>query len=127
CTFRVRVPALRERLDDLPILVEHFVNEARRNGYPHFAGISTTIVGKMAKYDWPGNLRELRNEVIRLAQRSNPGEKARHWQVPSKPSSTSSIPGTGTEPWERDKLLAELTLARGGVATVARRLGISRA
>lgn len=127
CTFRIRVPSLRERLDDLPILVDYFVEEARRNGYPGFAGVSTTVIGRMAKYDWPGNLRELRNEVIRLAQRSNPGERARHWHSPDRGNSSRLGDAGGTELWERDKLLDELRLTHGSVATVARKLGISRA
>jgi len=127
-TFRIRVPSLRERLDDLPILVEHFAEEARRNGYPGFAGVSTTVISKMAKYDWPGNLRELRNEVIRLAQRCNSGEIARQWRQPDKLASPSDkLPSDGTSGWERAKLVEELGLAHGRVATVARRLGISRA
>jgi DNA-binding NtrC family response regulator len=127
CTFRVRVPALRQRVDDLPILVDHFVEDARRNGYPGFAGVSPAVVEKMAKYDWPGNLRELRNEVIRLAQQSDPGHRARQWRSPNWPAKSTSLESNGTEALGRDKLLDELRLARGSVATVARRLNVSRA
>lgn len=127
CTFRVRVPALRERLDDLPLLIDYFVKDARANGYPNFAGVSTTIVGKMARYGWPGNIRELRNEVIRLAQKSTPGEKSKTWLSPETPVSGDSGEPIATYIWERDQVVKELKLAKGSVAKVARRLGISRA
>jgi DNA-binding NtrC family response regulator len=127
CTFRVRLPALRERLDDLPILIEHFADQARATGYPSFAGVGTTVVGKMARYGWPGNLRELRNEIFRLAQQAGPGEKARHWRSPESPPTSPKGEAEAPYLWERDKLIAELRSARGSVATVARRLGISRA
>jgi transcriptional regulator with PAS, ATPase and Fis domain len=127
CTFRVKVPALRERLDDLPLLVQHFVNEARMNGYPDFVGVSSTVIGKMARYAWPGNIRELRNEVLRLAQRSTPGEKVKHWHTPESPVSPESGEPIGAYLWERERIIRELAAGHGSVATVARRLGISRA
>ena len=60
--IRLAVPPLRERLDDIPLLAEHFLREA---GYsePLETVISTQVIDRMLAYRWPGNVRELRNFV----------------------------------------------------------------
>ena len=59
----VRVPPLRERLDDLLILMRTFLAAARRSGGG--ALVPAEVLSEMAKHDWPGNVRELRNYVER--------------------------------------------------------------
>jgi DNA-binding NtrC family response regulator len=55
---KVRVPPLRERLDDLPLLVRHFLG-------PHAQRISYEAMAKLKQHPWPGNVRELKNFVTR--------------------------------------------------------------
>jgi two-component system, NtrC family, nitrogen regulation response regulator NtrX len=62
----VRVPALRERREDIPLLVRHFSEQmALREGVP-LRPFSEGAVARLAALDWPGNVRELRNTVERL-------------------------------------------------------------
>ncbi len=62
--FAIEVPPLRERPQDIGLLVEHFAStRARRNGSR--VAISAAALAKLAAYDWPGNVRELRNVVDR--------------------------------------------------------------
>ncbi|MEN8162270.1 MAG: sigma 54-interacting transcriptional regulator, partial [Myxococcota bacterium] len=62
----IRIPPLRERREDIPLLAEHFLkrysSEYRRN----IAGINQEAVDALQNYGWPGNIRELENEVQRL-------------------------------------------------------------
>ncbi|MBE2253943.1 MAG: sigma 54-dependent Fis family transcriptional regulator [Myxococcus sp.] len=60
--FRVRVPPLRERPEDVPLLVRHF--EAKARGGPP---LSDDTVEMLTRHDWPGNVRELRSVLERLA------------------------------------------------------------
>ena len=60
--FRVKVPPLRERLEDVPMLVRHFEQKARA-GNP----LADETVEMLTRHDWPGNVRELRNVLERLA------------------------------------------------------------
>jgi DNA-binding NtrC family response regulator len=60
--FRVRVPPLRERPEDVPLLVSHF--ETRARGGPP---LSDDTVEMLTRHDWPGNVRELRSVLERLA------------------------------------------------------------
>jgi two-component system response regulator HydG len=61
----VRVPPLRERRDDIPLLAEHFLRlYSERNGR-HLAGLSRAASDALVRYDWPGNVRELENTIER--------------------------------------------------------------
>jgi transcriptional regulator with GAF, ATPase, and Fis domain len=59
------VPALRERLDDIPLLAEHFLKRFALETGRRVKGFSDEAITKMQKYHWPGNIRELRNVVER--------------------------------------------------------------
>ena len=63
--FPIVVPPLRQRLEDIPLLVEHFVvKHARRSGKPIDA-VEDGVISTLQKYDWPGNVRELENTIER--------------------------------------------------------------
>jgi len=62
-TFEITVPPLRDRRDDIPGLVEHFVRRARPQTPPHVAVADADAVAAMAAHHWPGNIRELANAV----------------------------------------------------------------
>ncbi|MBV8552796.1 MAG: sigma 54-interacting transcriptional regulator [Acidobacteriaceae bacterium] len=68
--FPIRVPALRERPEDIPLLVWHFVQEfSRRNSRP-IESIPTLTMKTLVRYQWPGNIRELQNVIERAVIRS---------------------------------------------------------
>jgi DNA-binding NtrC family response regulator len=65
---RVRVPPLRERLDDIPLLIDVFLQAlARRHGARPLPALSAVALARLAAQPWPGNVRELRNAVERAA------------------------------------------------------------
>lgn len=61
----VRVPALRERPDDIPLLAQHFLEEAGRRLKRAVRGIAPESVQALVRYPWPGNVRELENVIER--------------------------------------------------------------
>jgi formate hydrogenlyase transcriptional activator len=63
--FPIRVPALRERGDDIPLLVEYFVERYARKAGKRFRHIKKKTLALFQAYDWPGNIRELQNVVER--------------------------------------------------------------
>ena len=63
----VRVPALRERPEDIPLLARHFVEQAGRRLKKAVRGISPESLGALTRYPWPGNVRELENVIERAA------------------------------------------------------------
>jgi len=65
--YEIRIPPLRERLPDLPALVEHFQRRAEKElGLPATAGASREVLGRLSAHQWPGNVRELAHVVRRL-------------------------------------------------------------
>ena len=63
--FPIHVPSLRERLDDLPLLVEHMVERYAKKVGKTFTTIKMNTIGLLEAYDWPGNIRELQNVIER--------------------------------------------------------------
>ncbi len=71
--FPLRVPPLRERREDIPLIAEHFLHRfAGEFGKPS-GGFSQQAMELLQSYDWPGNVRELQNEVQRLVIQLDPG------------------------------------------------------
>ncbi|MBZ4643434.1 MAG: hypothetical protein PWQ25_711 [Deferribacteres bacterium] len=62
----IHVPALRERKTDIPILVKHFINEACVVNGLEKKSFDDDLMEKMINYDWPGNVRQLKNAVERM-------------------------------------------------------------
>ncbi|MEM1285312.1 MAG: sigma-54 dependent transcriptional regulator [Pseudomonadota bacterium] len=64
--FPIWVPPLRDRMDDLPHLIQHFiVRFAAEEGKRQIKGISSAALDLVSRYDWPGNIRQLENAVFR--------------------------------------------------------------
>jgi len=75
--IQVDVPPLRERKEDIPLLVETFIREFNREHGRKVTGITRGVADRLMQYDWPGNVRELRNtieEMVVFAQGKRPIE-----------------------------------------------------
>lgn len=76
CGATIHVPALRERVDDIPLLAEHFLNRAEREGAPK-RRLSEEAEELFRAYSWPGNVRQLEHAVRRLVLTSRADEITR--------------------------------------------------
>jgi formate hydrogenlyase transcriptional activator len=63
--FPIHVPALRERIEDIPLLVEHFVERYAQKAGKRFSVIQMNTIATLQAHDWPGNIRELQNVIER--------------------------------------------------------------
>jgi Nif-specific regulatory protein len=68
---QLTVPPLRERLEDVPLLVAHFLDVFKKEAGLSALNISNAAMDKMTHYDWPGNIRELRNAIERAVVMGN--------------------------------------------------------
>lgn len=59
----MQIPALRDRLEDVPLLMEHFLNDLKEKEKVDIAGFTEDALQVLSKYTWPGNVRELKNFV----------------------------------------------------------------
>src|SRR6516165_3332007 len=69
----VRLPPLRERRDDIPLLAAHFIKEFNRQHNKRVSGIAEPVRRAMAAYEWPGNVRELRNTIESMVVQDQDG------------------------------------------------------
>jgi len=89
--FPIHLPPLRERIDDIPLIARHFLEQiGEREG--EAKGISNDVLDRFAGYRWPGNVRELRNVVYR-AYVMTPGKTIDEDCLPQAPAQASSGAG----------------------------------
>ena len=79
----IRMPPLRERREDIPLLIHHFVQEFCRENDREFLGITDEAMEILQNYDWPGNVRELRNLVESMLVLT-PGSRIRPRDIPAE-------------------------------------------
>jgi two-component system response regulator AtoC len=69
----IRIPPLRERAEDIPLLLHHFLFEENRNRKKPLRGFSQTAIAALSAYAWPGNVRELEDFVKSISRRKKQG------------------------------------------------------
>jgi formate hydrogenlyase transcriptional activator len=93
--FPIRVPALRERSEDIPVLVRHFAHQYARRMNKQIDSISSETMKALCQYHWPGNIRELQNVIERAVVMT----KGSELQVPLSDLKGRAISvADGTEP-----------------------------
>lgn len=135
--FPVRVPSLRERPEDIPLLVRHFVQQFSRRLGRHIETIPSDTMEALVEYHWPGNIRELQNILERAVIISTgpvlrvPLEELRP-STPNRPeSAAANSKGMRSvlDETERQEILRALEHSKGVVAGpngAAARLGMKR-
>ncbi len=90
----IRVPPLRDRLDDVPTLAEHFLKKFTRETGRRIKGFTPEAVAKLQNYAWPGNVRELRNVIERAVALSEKSQLDSQdlWLTSLDPTSSGSHP-----------------------------------
>ncbi|MCU1332803.1 MAG: transcriptional regulator, NifA subfamily, Fis Family [Candidatus Angelobacter sp.] len=128
--FPVRVPALRERKEDIPLLVRHFVQHFARRMNRVIDTIPSETMNALVRYPWPGNIRELQNVIERAVILSTgPVLRVPLQDLPDRPLVGSARPQT-LEDAERAHILATLKETKwvlAGPNGAAARLGMNRA
>jgi transcriptional regulator with PAS, ATPase and Fis domain len=72
--YPIRLPALRTRREDVPLLADHFLRIAVETHRKHIRGIEPAALERLVRHEWPGNVRELRNEIERAVTLARDGE-----------------------------------------------------
>ena len=129
--FPIRVPALRERPEDIPLLVRHFVQHFARRMNRVIETIPSETMSALVRYPWPGNIRELQNLIERAAiLLTGPVLRVPLQDLPNRPvmGSCRTKPQTMEEA-ERAHILAALKETKWVIAGpngAATRLGMNR-
>ena len=138
--IHVHMPPLREIREEIPLLANHFLKEYCRETGRASMEISPAVLRSLAVAPWPGNIRQLRNEVMRLAAcaRGNSIGEDDLWEgLPTpRPGEGPSAPAGGTprpislkqaiEEMEKQMIQEAIRELRGNQQQAAKRLGLSR-
>ena len=123
----LKVPPLRERREDIPLLVDHYLARYRDEARLRIEGVSGRTMSLLCAYDWPGNVRQLRNVMHRACILAG-GRILEPSDLPTLESATPSPPAAGhqtLEEIERQVILQTLQECQGNRGVTARRLGVS--
>lgn len=138
--IRIEVPPLRERREDVPALVEHFLTRFASEFRRPVKGVTEEAMARLQAYPWPGNVRELRNvlerivileadEVIRVDQLPAEIRFGRNRQSAGQSTRVPFVlpeEGVDLEEVEKSLLKQAMERTRGNQSAAARLLGISR-
>jgi transcriptional regulator with GAF, ATPase, and Fis domain len=137
--FPIRLPTLRERRDDLPLLAARFLVAAAARHAKHIPGFEPIALEMFAAFDWPGNVRELQNEVERAVALARDGETigAKHLSskiagsrpatTPEREADADATPlRTARAAFEARHIARVLRAHGGNVTHAAEALGLSR-
>jgi DNA-binding NtrC family response regulator len=128
----IRIPPLRERREDIPLLVRHFLTQTAEENGKEIEGLTPDALHILSSYDWPGNVRELRNAVERMVVLSH-GTKLTVRDIPASvrdhavdqgPIRTSSE--ISLQEAEKQLIVQALRAHGGNRTRAAEQLGISR-
>jgi DNA-binding NtrC family response regulator len=131
--FSIALPPLRERRDDLPILIQAFIDEFNTRDHRSVKAVAPEAMRVLEHYEWPGNVRELRN-VIERATILARGDLIELAHLPPLSATASPIvpangvtiaPGMTVDEAEQKLILATLDSAGGNKTRAAEMLGIS--
>jgi DNA-binding NtrC family response regulator len=135
--FPIRVPPLRDRAEDIPLLVDHFVQTANRKLRKTFGGVSPEAMSLLIAYPWPGNIRELENVVQRMmvvAKSNTLGREELPREIrgdadvaPKQGRDLRDLTRASAEVVEKQTILDALAKTDRNVTRAAKALGVSRA
>jgi two-component system response regulator HupR/HoxA len=153
--FPINLPPLRDRLEDIPVLVQRFIKRAAERQQKFVSGFDEAVLAAFRTYNWPGNVRELQNEVERAVALGPPygilglqhisssirdsvaipetGKPTLPSNLADAPSFASAAPSNGDTTFRAARAIFEArfirdTLARcgGNISQAAKMMGISR-
>ncbi|MGQ0811049.1 MAG: sigma 54-interacting transcriptional regulator, partial [Nitrospiraceae bacterium] len=127
--FPLTVPALRDRREDIPLLVQYFAQKFARRMNKRIDSIPTEGMTTLSRYHWPGNIRELENLIERAVILSQGAELYVPLAELKAVTSEDTQPITSLEAAERDHIMRALQAAKwiiGGPSGAAAKLGMKR-
>jgi two-component system, NtrC family, response regulator AtoC len=128
----VNLPPLRERRDDIPLLVKAFLDEFGRENNKQVRELTPEAMNMLLAYDWPGNVRELRNAIEQMVVLAR-SERLTVRDVPAAVRDAADLTkinvvrtGMTVEDAERQLIVQALKETNGNRTTAAKKIGISR-
>jgi two-component system response regulator HydG len=126
-TVEIQIPPLGERVDDIPLLANHFVGYYSRKYRKEIASITPEAMVKLKKYPWPGNVRELQHAIERAVIMADSNSLQESDFLFSRKSEGPSTDSLNLDEVEKTAVQKALQLHNGNISKAADELGLTRA
>ncbi|MBS1490871.1 MAG: sigma-54-dependent Fis family transcriptional regulator [Bacteroidetes bacterium] len=127
-TVEVNIPPLCDRIDDIPLLAQHFLNFYTRKYHKEIISVSPEAINKLKKYPWPGNVRELQHALERavIMADSNTLQES-DFLFGRKGNELSAPDSLNLDDVEKQAVVKAIQLHGGNISKAADELGLTRA
>ncbi|MEQ9305741.1 MAG: sigma-54 dependent transcriptional regulator [Marinoscillum sp.] len=130
-TVEIQLPPLRDRLDDIPMLAEHFMQMYNTKYRKSISSIASSTIKKLQKYSWPGNIRELQHAIERaiIMSDTNTLQPDDFFFLAQKPENNTSVEADNFKLDEVEKNVIQRAINKnnGNISKAAKELGLTRA
>ncbi len=127
-TVEIRIPPLCERVDDIPLLANHFLNFYTRKYHKEIVAFSEAAVMKLKKYAWPGNVRELQHAIERaVIMADSPTLQETDFLFSRKGGHSAESDTLNLDDVEKAAVVKAIQLHNGNISKAADELGLTRA
>lgn len=127
-TVEIKVPPLADRMEDILLLAQHYLDYYARKYHKSVTTISTGASEKLKRYAWPGNIRELQHSIERAVIMTDSPSLQESDFLFSRPVSSSASPETlNLDEVEKAAIVKALSLYSGNISKAADELGLTRA
>jgi two-component system, NtrC family, response regulator HydG len=127
-TVEITIPPLCDRVDDIPMLGNHFLNYYAKKYRKEVLTISPAAINKLKKYPWPGNVRELQHSIERaVIMADSPTPQESDFLFNRKGSDESSTDSLNLDEVEKAAVVKAIQLHNGNISKAAEELGLTRA
>ena len=127
-TVEIKVPPLADRMEDITLLAQHYLDHYARKYHKPVTTISPGATDKLKRYAWPGNIRELQHSIERAVIMTDSPSLQESDFLFSRPVSSSASPETlNLDEVEKAAIVKALSLYSGNISKAADELGLTRA
>lgn len=127
-TVELHVPPLAERVEDIPMLAQHYLNYYAKKYHKHVSSITPEAIDKLKRYAWPGNIRELQHGIERAVIMTDSATLQESDFLLSRTVSSSSNSNTlNLDEVEKTAIVKALNMHNGNISKAADELGLTRA
>jgi two-component system, NtrC family, response regulator HydG len=126
-TVEIKVPPLCDRVEDIPMLAQHYLEYYARKYHKQVTSISAIAMDKLKRYAWPGNIRELQHAIERAVIMTDSPTLQESDFLFSRPVSSVSAETLNLDEVEKAAIVKALSLHGGNISKAADELGLTRA
>lgn len=127
-TVELQVPPLCERVEDIPLLAQHYLNYYSRKYHKHVTSFSPEALDKLKRYAWPGNIRELQHAIERAVIMTDSAVLQESDFLLSRTVSAGANSNTlNLDEVEKSAIVKALNMHNGNISKAADELGLTRA